>query len=216
MKKCIAGASLLGALAGAAEDGTAFARFVAANQAVGDFDCSFTMTSTRSGEERVEHYSSDLGGELLEVDGREPTEKERRRYESLGPAPMPFDVEMFGPQDAAVVVHAQDESTTTFVREGRTEIPGSKDVIDGRSTLVVSRSTWRPIRLVIENTQSYSPAVGVKVDHLSQTSSWVYVPTVNASLTETLEMTMAGKVMVFKKISDQVHVTYSNLDCKLK
>lgn len=214
MRKSIGGACLLAALAGLAEDDAAFSQFVAANRPVEDFDCSFTMTTTRSGEVQVERYSADLDGELLEVNGREPTEKERRQYEPRGPAPMPFHVDMFGAQDVVERVHAQDEETATFVREGRTRVPGSKDVIYGRVTLVVSRSTWRPIRLVIENRQSFSPAVGVKVNHLNHTSSWVYVPTVGASLAAELEMTMEGKVMVLKKIADSVRVAYSDLDCR--
>ena len=216
MKKCFAAACVLAVLAAAADDGMAFAQFVAANEPVEDFDCRFTVTTTGSGEVQKERYSPDFGGELLEVNGREPTEKERRKYEPVGQPPMPFDVGMFGPQDAAVRVHAQDDETTTFVREGKTMIVGSKDVIDGRSTLVVNRSTWRPIRLEVETTQSFSPAVGVKVNHLSYTSSWVYVPSIGASLTEEFEIAMEGKVMAFKKISDNVHVTYSNFDCRSK
>ena len=211
------------AVALAGDASTRYRAVVAANPDVA-VACGFTVTSESSArpddihEERF--VASEDGGQwqLVAVNGEPPSqdalddyakagpERERRSNAAVG---FPF-AELIDEQSVAVA--QEDSRTITFSFTPTEDSAPEPQKVAG--TLVVDKATLRPLRFVMANTETISPAPTVKMQEFRQEIDFAVDAQSGAVVMASMRFAVRGRAMVFKKINEDVRLRFSNFDCR--
>ena len=194
--------------------------------------CSYTVSSNsseRPDEQQVERFTAREGGpggewRLVSINGEAPSADaledyadgaEQRQNRSEDPAGAFHVGEMV--EAESVVMVAEDAQTTSF----RFKPPASAeeegpDPEKMSGVLVVDKHTLRPLRATITNTEPISPAPTVKIAKLLQEYEFLVEPATNAVVLASMSFAVEGKAMIFKKISEEAEIRFSDYDCEMR
>lgn len=216
-----------GAAFAAAQEGDAASRYQAVLAADEDISaiCDFTVfadSSQRSDETHEERFiAREDGGqwELVAVNGESPSQSalddyakasgERERRPSTA-ADFPL-AELIDEQ--SVAVESEDARTVTFSFTPTEE--GAPEPQKVAGTLVVDKATLRPLRFVMANTETISPAPTVKMREFRQEIDFAVDAATGAIVFASLHFAVRGRAMVFKKISEEVTLRFTDYDCRI-
>ena len=223
--------SFLAALpAFAEEEASRFAAVLAANPPREDVICSYTSTTTDSenpGEPRTVRYLADEAStadapsgsmQLLAVNGEPPSAealaefeaeaKERPRQGERVVFDLPEEIQ------GSMRVAEEDASTVSFAFVP--DIAGDDAEMAGKmqGRLVVDKPSLRVQRMTVTLDESFSPAPTVKISEFRQEMAFAVDPVTNATVLAEMAMTMRGRAFVFKKVDNEVRVTFSDFDCR--
>ena len=191
--------------------------------------CSYTVSSNsseRPDEQQVERFTAREGGEwrLVSINGEAPSadaledyadgaEQRQNRFEDPAGA---FHIGEMVEAESAVVV-AEDAQTTSFrFKPPASEEEEGPDPEKMSGVLVVDKHTLRPLRATITNTEPISPAPTVKIAKLLQEYEFLVEPATNAVVLASMSFAVEGKVMIFKKISEEAEIRVSDYDCEVR
>ena len=228
----------LGALASLAafaeEDSNRFAEVLAANPPREGVVCSYTSTTTESdrpSETRTIRYVADEAStadapsgalRLVAVNGEPPSAEALAEFEAEAKErPRRSEAVVFElPEGVADSMRVADEdaSTVSFAFVPDIGDGEDEDEMAGkmRGRLVVGKPDLRPQRMAISLDEAFSPAPTVKISEFRQEMAFAVEPVTNATVLTEMAMTMRGRAFVFKKVDNEVRVTFSDFDCRDK
>ena len=211
------------------EDSARLAAVLTANPPRDEVVCSYTSTTTDSENPddvfTVRHVADEASTadapsgslQLLAVNGERPSAEALAEFEAeteerpRGAEPVVFDLpeEIFGSMRLA----EEDANTLTFAFEP--DFGADEAEMEGkmRGLLVVGKPDLRPRRMTIVLTEPFSPAPTVKVSEFRQEMAFVLEPATNATVMSEMAMTVRGRALVFKKVENDVRVTFGDFDC---
>ena len=219
--------SVAGIAFAAAQNGDAASRYRAVLAADEDISaaCDFTVfseSSQRAGETHEERFVAHEDGgqwQLVAVNGEPPSQSalddyakasaERERRPSTA-ADFPL-AELIDEQSVSVA--QEDARTITFSFTPTEEAAPEPHKVAG--TLVVDKATLRPLRFVMANTETISPAPTVKMREFRQEIDFAVDAATGAVVFASLHFAVRGRAMVFKKISEEVKLRFSDYDCRV-
>src|SRR5690606_23228883 len=180
--------------------------------------CSYTRIRIEDGDSKRERYQAgdtDTPWELVQVDGREPTEAELRRYargaeDRERRHPLDFDLRGMVDPDHW---HLRSETATEAVYQFRLR---PTDELDERladkvlGTLVVDKVRLQPVRIRIENTEPAYVAPLVRVAEYSQEMRFTWEPAIGAAVLTETETEWRGRAVGLKVLKRHKLVRYSD------
>ena len=213
----------LAAMPASAEDDAArFAAVLAANPPREDVACSYTSVSASSEYAegtRTESYSVRDGWRLVAVNGLPPTAEALAEYDAEASereegGQIAFDLAaVAAAAPGSVRIGAEDAETVAFSFAPTFE--NAEEMAEHmRGTLIVGKGDLRPQRLILTLRGTFSPAASVKVSEFRQEMTFVVDAATNATLLAEMVMSMRGKAFVFKKIEEDLRMTFSDFDCR--
>ena len=226
--------SFLAALpAFAAESASRFAAVLAANPPREDVICSYTSTTTDSdnpGETRTVRYTADEAStadapsgnmQLLAVNGEPPSAEALAEFEAEAKErPRQGERVVFDlPEEIQGSMRVAEEDPNTVAFAFVPDIAGNGDeeakmAGKTRGRLVFGKPDLRPQRMTVTLDESFSPAPTVKISEFRQEMAFAVDPVTNATVLAEMAMTMRGRAFVFKKVDNEVRVTFGDFDCR--
>ena len=184
--------------------------------------CSYVRTRINDGDIKRERYhAGDMvsSWELLQVNGREPTQAELRRYARDAEHkdrrhPLDFDLrDMVDPDHWRLRAETDDQAVFEF-RLRPNEDLDERMVDKVRGVLVVDKDRLQPVRISIENTEPAFVAPLVRVAEYSQEMRFRWEPAIGAAVLAETETNMRGRAVGLKLLRRHKVVRYSDYQCR--
>lgn len=186
--------------------------------------CSYTRTRIEGDEVRRERYDATNPAEpwkLVEVNGREPTPGQLRRYARKAEDrdrqhPLDFDLrDMVDPNHWELVREAPTEAVFRF-RLRPNEDLDERLVDKVRGTLVVDKVRLQPVRITIENTEPAYVAPLVRIADYKQEMRFQWDEAIRASVLTERETEMRGRAVGVRPLREHKIIRYTDYSCGAK
>lgn len=214
----------------AEEEASRFAAVLAANPPREDVICSYTSTTTDSenpGETRTVRYLADEAStadapsgsmQLLAVNSAPPSAEALAEFEAEAKErPRQGERVVFDlPEEIQGSMRVAEEDANTVSFAFVPDIAGDDAEMAGKmqGRLVVDKPSLRVQRMTVTLDEAFSPAPTVKISGFRQEMAFAVEPVTKATVLTEMAMTMRGRAFVFKKVDNEVRVTFSDFDCR--
>ena len=200
-----------------------YVEFLEANLRQDEVTCAYTATTSSSEHRgtRVERYSPEVGWQLLNIDGDEPSKRALAEYaedldEQLSQRVAPTSrIYVAAVLSSNVQIEQEDEKTVEFTFSPKLGelVHEMIDVMNWG--LVIAKEGLRPIKLVMTLDEPMSPMRGVKILKFEQEFHFMKDQTTGATLIQSSHRKATVRAFLLLRVTQEEHLVYSDFDCKV-